>query len=261
MKTLILPLVLCGLLLGCRTVVSQVTRSSENSTFNEAMLAGNLDRALNIIDRSIETNRAELARLQREYSNQPLTFIDVIGLAEGSTGASLIAKAEILTMKGDVKAAEAAIADGEEFDKNHPKAAMTWAMCGAPLSMAKAFLLEKKGDLAAAVTAYESIAEDMKNRGWQNMSSECYGRLAVVALDRNDYASAERWSTNALASDPAAETVLAALLEKKGEIKSAKQHYEAGLKLMNDSAAGTNWCLPIYFAERKRAQAGIRRCQ
>jgi tetratricopeptide (TPR) repeat protein len=233
-----------------------VAQSSENGTFNDALLAGNFDRALSIINQSVETNRAELARLQREYTNQPSPFVDAIGLAEISTGSSILSKAEILTMKGDVQAAESTIAECEEFDKVHPKAGLNWAMTGSQLPVAKAFLLEKKGDLEAAATAYQ----DTQKQGW-GMSSECYGRLAVIALERNDYASAERWSTNALDSDPAAETVFAAVLEKKGETKSAEQHYQTALKLMTDAVGSRNLHVPIFFAERMRAQAGIRRCE
>jgi predicted negative regulator of RcsB-dependent stress response len=216
---------------------------------SEAVFEDNLDAALTMTQICIEANRAELKTREKEQGD--------VRLVAATSGAFLCAKLEILAMKGALAEAESAHADAEKFDQRYPDSALNWHMIGAPLPTAKAFLLEKKGDLNAAAAAYEAILDQAKKDGWSNNSHVINGRLAVIALLKGDVAVARRRSENALAFDPGANAVLGSLLKKSGDTKGAKAHFEAALKLMSDARKGENWRLPIYFAEHKRAQDGL----
>jgi predicted negative regulator of RcsB-dependent stress response len=160
-------------------------------------------------------------------------------------------------MKGALAEAETAVADAERFAQQHPNSGMDWSLNGDPLGTAKAFLLEKKGDLNGAAAAYEAILARLHQDGWPNSSRVISGRLAVIASLKGDDTAARRWSEGALSFDPCAATVLGSLLEKNGDKKGAKERYELALKLMNDAKKEKNWTLPIYFAEYKRAKEGL----
>jgi tetratricopeptide (TPR) repeat protein len=230
----------------------------DSPKIGKAVLSGDLDAALAQIQHCIESSRADLEAAEKEYAGKPGDMVDAIGLAEINAGAFLIAKAEVLTLKGAFADAESAFTDADKFDQQHPRAAMTWSLTGAPLLAAKAFLLEKKGDLKGAVAAYEAILAAGKEKGWQGTSFVVNGRLAVIALLKGDDAAAKKWSENSLSSDPGANVVWGALLQKKGDSKASKEYYAAALTLMSNAADGTNWCLPIYFAEQQRAKAGLK---
>lgn len=223
---------------------------------SEAVANGNFDHALAITQHCIETQKADLERLEKEYARKPSDYVDAVGLVEVTTGAFLVAKAEILALKGAFLEAESALADAEQFDQKHPQSAMSWSMSGAPLAVARAFLLEKKGDLSGATAAYKAILTEAVRNGWPGISTVTHGRLALIALLMGDDATAERWSKDALSGDPGANVAFAVVLQKRGDQKRAKEHYAAALKLMSDARKAKNWSLPVYFAEQKRAKDG-----
>lgn len=222
----------------------------------QALLTGALDRALLLTEHCIDVKKADLDRIEKEYGGKPSGFVDVVGLAESTTGVFFVAKAEILTLKGDFRKAEAALAAATKFDQTYSKAGLGWSLGGAPLPIAKAFFVEKTGDLNGAKIAYEAVVAEAK-KGW-DVSTVLYGRLALIALQQGDDAGVERWTKEASASDPGAKTAYAALLQKRGDTKTAKEYYAAALKLMNEAAESANWSLPIYFAEYKRVTDWLR---
>ena len=224
---------------------------------DQALFDNDLDSALKLTQDCIVKNRTELEELEKKYGGQPSNFVDVVGLAEVGTGAFLIAKVEILALKGTLPEAELALAEAEKFDQKHPHAGMSWSMGGAPLPIARAFILEKKGNLDGAAATYNSILVALKQDGWPNASDVIHGRLAIVALMKDDAAAAERWSNDSLLNDPGANAARGDLLKRKGDTPGARQHYAAALKLMSDAANRKNWSLPIFFAELKRAKDGL----
>jgi tetratricopeptide (TPR) repeat protein len=203
---------------------------------DQALVDNDLDSALKLTQDCIVKDQAEL---------------------EATAGAFLIAKVEILALKGTLPEAESALEEAEKFDQKHPRAAMSWSLVGAPLPTARAFILEKKGNLDGATAAYNSILVALKQDGWPNASNVIHGRLAIVSLMKGDEAAAERWCKDSLSNDPGANAARGALLKRMGDNPGAKQHYAAALKLMTDAANRKNWSLPIYFAELKRAKDGL----
>src|SRR5438105_360282 len=109
---------------------------------NTALGNGDLDAALTMTQHCIDEKRADLETLEKEYGGKPSDFVDVVGLAELTAGSFLCAKPVILALKGALPEAESALADAEEFDRQHPHSAMSWSMIGAPLATARAFVLE-----------------------------------------------------------------------------------------------------------------------
>ena len=242
---------------GTTTGQSSPQLQCTSQLIDQALVDNDLDSALKMTQDCIVKNRAELEALEKKYGGQPSNFVDVVGLAELATGAFLIAKVEILALKGTLPEAESALEDAEKFDQKHPRAAMSWSLGGAALPTAKAFILEKKGNLDGAAAAYNSILVAIKQDGWPNASNVIYGRLAIVSLMKGDDAAAERWCKDSLLNDPGANAAWGALLKRKGDTSGAKQYYAAALKLMSDAANRKNWSLPIYFAELKRAKDGL----
>jgi hypothetical protein len=133
-------------------------------------------------------------------------------VAELTTGAFLIAKVEIFALKGTLPEAESALEDAEKFDQKHPRAAMSWSLSGAPLPTARAFIMEKKGNLDGAAAAYNSILVDIKKTGWPDAFNVIHGRLAIVSLMKGDEAAAEGGCKDSLLNDPAANAARGALL-------------------------------------------------
>lgn len=224
---------------------------------DQALVDNDPDSALKLTEACVVKNLADLEADGQKYRGKPVNFIDVVRLDELNAGASLIAKVEILTLRGALTEAESALAEAERFDHQHPGAGMSATLAGSPLAIARAFVLERKGDLKAAAAVYEGILAAEKRDGWPDNSSVIRGRLAIVSLMRGDEPAAERWSADSLLADPGANAARGALLQRKGNTQSAKQYYAAALKLMDDAAKRKNWTLPIYFAELRRAKDGL----
>jgi len=222
----------------------------------EEVYAGNFDAALTMTDRCVEFSKSELARAQAEEATNHSQIINVVGLAELNLRAYLVAKPEILALKGAFLQAESAIADAEASIRQQPHLQMDWSSMGFPLVVVRAFLLEKKGDLKGAVEAYQKILKDSKARGWMSNSSITEGRAALAALAQGDDTPALRLSKETLAEDPGANVALAKVLEKRGDKNAAKECYTTALKLMSDGIKSSNWNLPLFFAEHKSAQDG-----
>lgn len=221
-----------------------------------ALDAGALDSALALTQYWLKEARTDLTRAEAEYGGSP-TLADLLGRHEQLVGMLLIARVEILAMKGAIPAASSALADADAFDREHPDAAMTWSVTGAPLYVARAFVLEKRGDLDGAALAYEAALDSISTRGWAGTGTPIRGRLAVVALQRGDDGAVERWSKDVLSFDPGANAAWGAVLQKRGDVRGARRCYAAALDLMN-AAAGPrmSWSLPVWFAEWSRARNG-----
>jgi hypothetical protein len=259
MKIIIFSIILSIMLISNDAIAYEHSKSFECNPrkITEALDSEKFDSAIMLTQYCIDSQKARLDALEKKYKDTPTNFIDVIGLAEATTGGFLIAKVEILTLKGAFLEAESAILDTEMYEQQHPGSALYSIFSCAALPTARAFLLEKKGDLNGATTAYKEILAYLEEKGIPNSSMVIQGRLAVISLLKNDYASAELWSKNALSSDPAANVVWGALLKKKGDTEGSKKYYAAALKLMNDAKKSQNISLPIYFAEQRRAKDSL----
>jgi tetratricopeptide (TPR) repeat protein len=227
------------------------------SEISKSVFNGDLDAALKITQVCIDAEKQDLERISKESPAGSPGIVDVVGLSETVSGALFVAKPEILALRGDFSDADSALAEADHFDQQHSGSGMTWDMTGAPLAVAHAFLLERRGNLREAEAAYNAIFTAAVKSGWGNVSTVVNGRLALIALARGDDASAERWIKPALSSDPGANVAMAIWSERKANHKAAKEYYAAALKLMSDAAKGNNWSLPVYFAEQKRAKDGL----
>jgi tetratricopeptide (TPR) repeat protein len=257
MKKALISLVSVGLMFGTAMGQSSPQPQCNPSQIDQALVENDLDSALKLNEACIVRNRTDLETFENKYRGQPSGLVDVVGLAEVNLGSHLIAKVEILALKGALNQAESALTDAEQFDHQHPRAGLSWTMGGLPLARARAFIMEKKGDLTGAAKIYEDILAAQKRDGWRDDIHGIRGRLAIIALMKNDGAAVELWSKDALSVDPAANAARGELLQRKGDKPAARQYYAAALKLMNDAAKAKNWTLPIYFAEFKQAQDGL----
>jgi hypothetical protein len=197
---------------GTTTGQSSPQLQCTSQLIDQALIDNDLDSALKMTQDCIVKNRAELEALEKKYGGQPSNFVDVVGVAELTTGAFLIAKVEIFALKGTLPEAESALEDAEKFDQKHPRAAMSWSLSGAPLPTARAFIMEKKGNLDGAAAAYNSILVDIKKTGWPDAFNVIHGRLAIVSLMKGDEAAAEGGCKDSLLNDPAANAARGALL-------------------------------------------------
>lgn len=257
MNKLLISFVLIGLMLGAATGQPSSQPQCNPIQIDQALVHNDLDSALKLNEACIVRNRTDLETFEKKYRGQTSDLVDVIGLAEVALGSSLIAKVEVLALKGALSEAESALTDAEQFDHQHPRAGLGWTMSGLPLARARAFIMEKKGDLSGAAKIYQDILAAQKRDGWLEDTHLIRGRLAIIATMKNDDAAVELWSRDALSVDPAANAAQGELLQRKGDKQAARQYYAAALKLMNDAAKAKNWSLPIYFAELKRAQDGL----
>jgi tetratricopeptide (TPR) repeat protein len=223
---------------------------------DQAVANSNFDDALAIDQKCIDEKTADLVLTERKYAGKRSDFINVVGLTEVTTGAFVIAKAQILILKGAFSQASAALADAEKFDKQYDQAAMDWSITGSQLSVARALLSEKSGDLKGAAAAYEAIIAEEKKKGWENNSDVVHGRLALVELQRGNDSEAERWAKENLSEDPGANVAMAMLAKKRGDQVNATKYYKTALKLMDEKLKDNSWSIPLVFAEYQRARAG-----
>ena len=235
---------------GAIVFADRLNAACNTHEIDQAVAKGNFDTALKATQRCIDSSQADVAATKSPSM-----------LAETNLGAFLIAKAEILALKGDLFSADAALADAEAFDKQHPRSTVRWSANMSPLDTARGFVLEKKNDLKGAAEVYEAVIKQIQKDGYANSlgdSSELCGRVALTALQRGDDVTAEKWAKKALSQDAGANVALAMLYKKRGDAARAKEYYAAALKLMNDHLGGNNWTLPIFYAEYKRATDGDR---
>jgi hypothetical protein len=240
----------------CLRTAGQELPRCVRQKIDQALLSSDLDVALKMTEACVIERRKDLADAEQKYKGQPVTLVDVVGLAEVGTGAVLIARAEVLALRGEVRQADSALLDVEAFIQQHPHANFNSILGGFSLDVARAFVLEKKGDLSGAERGYRGVLAAFKQSGSVDYDSAVKGRLAIVAFLRGDDAAAESLARTSLSS-PAANAALASVLAKKGDDKAAKTYYMAAWELMSDAASKSNRS-PIYFADVDRVKNGMR---
>ena len=182
-------------------------------------------------------------------------------LAEISAGAFLIAKAELLTLKGAFADAETALTDADKFDQQHPGAAMTWSSTGAPLLVARAFLLEKKeGDLKGAAAAYEAILDAAKEKRASNKylfcrlwATGCYcvAEMGTMLLPKSG-------ARIRLSSGCRGQCSLGSAAAKERRFQGLKKVLRCGLNF-NEKCCGRNQVVPSDNPRRQeRADVGLK---
>lgn len=152
-----------------------------------------------------------------------------------------LAKAQILALKPDHQSAATVLDDARQFAIAHPEVNGFLSNWQGVFDLTRGFLLEKKGDLAAAIQIYQ--ASD---------SEHAHARLALLSLRQGKYAEARRWAVLE-PTTPTSHFVLGQLEEQLHHGAAAQTEYEKAWSMLQDSLilGKNNEMLPIHFCEAK----------